>query len=227
MYVGREVEGRDSQCDYTVTNASLLAVLAGDDRIGKINGTLARFAIPPCPTVDPKKPRSLHSRDRPQGNPITLGNVRAYSRFPGETQPCCDPFWTAAIMICPKWDFQSNCPNCFKLQQFTSPVANRPLCAVCSVQLPAMSQRHAYIRRPSCHAATPWSFHCRRPSTTRHCGQGRAVSVLNVYQTSRGAGRPGRPGRDLFGTGVGSISSVYIGGVSSCSHYVTSSMSVK
>ena len=39
------------------------------------------LAIPSCPTVD-RKAKSLHSRDRRQSNPITLGNVRAYSRFP-------------------------------------------------------------------------------------------------------------------------------------------------
>ena len=117
-------------------------------------------------------------------------------------------------MICPKTDSQSNCPNCWKLR--SSHRSGKPafFCAVCSVQLPAMSQRHAYIRRTSCHAATPLALHCRQPSTTTLRTRPRRF-CLDSDQTSRGAGRLGRPGRDHFGTGVGSFGR-FISGLSSC-----------
>lgn len=168
-----------------------------------------RTTIPPCPTVD-QKSRSLHSRDRPQGNPITLENVRAYSRFPQETQACHGPFWTTAIMICPNRDSQSNSSKLLEAAHSSHP-SGKPafLCAVCSYP-PCHSGTHTFGRRLSCHMRPPpWSFIA--DDTRRYSRTGprfyldNRLDIVRCRTTRSARSRPLRNGGWV-------LSSVYIGG---------------
>ncbi|KAK1775097.1 hypothetical protein QBC45DRAFT_15210 [Copromyces sp. CBS 386.78] len=166
--------------------------------------------MPPCPTVDGKAEACIaETVHKTTLSPWETSDRTADSP---ETQPSHDPFWTTAIMICPKWDSQRNWFNCLKLHAFTSQwqTCRSVQCAVCSYPpcLVTMARIHSAAVLSCGHPPSP-----SLPTTPDDTlGQGRAVStILTIDQTSYGA-RTTRNARSRpLRSGGRVLSSVYIG----------------